>query len=185
MLTFDDLIRLLRERGSQQYDGEPVSQLEHALQTAHLAELADADDATVTACLLHDVGHLLAGLPGTPTLDGIDDTHEAVGAKALAHLFGASVTDPIRWHVAAKRYLCRAYPGYHARLSEDSRRSLILQGGVFDEGQAARFISRPGARVAVSVRVWDDLAKQDGIVTPPLDRFLERAARCTTRPFQP
>ena len=178
MLTLEDLVSLFRERGDQQYAGEPVSQLEHALQTAHLAEQAGADDAMVTACLLHDVGHLVAGLGGTPTLDGIDDTHEALGARAIQHLFSRSVTDPIRWHVAAKRYLCHADPGYHARLSEDSRRSLLLQGGSFDADQATRFMARTGARAAVDLRRWDDRAKQAGFMTPPLEHFLERAVRC-------
>jgi phosphonate degradation associated HDIG domain protein len=184
VLTLEDLIRLFRERGGQQYAGEAVSQLEHALQTAHLAEQAGADDATVTACLLHDVGHLVAGLGGTPTLDGIDDTHEALGAKSLRHLFDESVVGPIRWHVAAKRYLCRADPRYHARLSDDSKRSLVLQGGIFDDDQAARFIARPGATAAVSLRLWDDLAKQAGFVTPTLEHFMQRAVRCRITPVR-
>lgn len=178
MLTLESLAWLFRERGGQQYAGEPVTQLEHALQTAQLAEEAGADDAMVTACLLHDVGHLLAGLAGTPTLDGIDDAHEALGARALEPLFDASVTGPIRWHVAAKRYLCSVDASYLGRLSHDSRRSLVLQGGVLDAEQAARFIARPGARAAVALRLWDDLAKQAGLRTPPLEHYLCRAARC-------
>jgi phosphonate degradation associated HDIG domain protein len=178
LLTLDDVARLFRERGGRQYDGEPVTQLEHALQTAHLAEQSDADNAMVTAALLHDVGHLLTEHHGTPTLDGIDDTHEALGARSLAHLFDESVIGPIRWHVTAKRYLCRADPQYHARLSGDSQRSLVLQGGILDQAQAARFIAGPGAAAAVSVRLWDDLAKQAGLVTPTLEHFMQRATRC-------
>lgn len=176
--TLDDLLALYRERGAEQYDGEPVSHLEHALQAAHLAEQAGSDDAIVTACLLHDVGHVITGRPGTPTLDGIDDTHEKLGAKVLRGLFGPDVTDPIRWHVDAKRYLCRVDPLYHARLSVDSKRSLLLQGGIFSAEQATGFIARPGAREAVSVRLWDDLAKQPGLETPTLEHFFQRAARC-------
>jgi phosphonate degradation associated HDIG domain protein len=180
--NLDDLVRLFREHGGRQYDGEPVSQLEHALQTAHLAEQAGADDAMVTACLLHDVGHLVSGLDGTPTLQGLDDTHEALGARVLQPLFDPALLDPIRWHVAAKRYLCFADPGYHARLSDDSRRSLVLQGGIFDEGQAARFIAQPGAAAAVSLRIWDDLAKQVDYPTPTLAHFMQRASRCARVP---
>jgi phosphonate degradation associated HDIG domain protein len=176
--TLDDVLMLYRERGADQYDGEPVTHLEHALQAAHLAEQAGSDDAIVTACLLHDVGHLVSGRPGTPTLDGVDDSHEKLGAKVLRSLFGATVTEPIRWHVDAKRYLCRVDPRYHARLSDDSRRSLVLQGGIFSVGQAESFIARRGAREAVSVRLWDDLAKLPGLRTPTLDHFVQRASRC-------
>ena len=85
---------------------------------------------------------------------------------------------PIKLHVDAKRYLCGTNPGYFARLSEDSRRSLALQGGPFDAAGAAAFLDQPGARDAVLVRQWDDLAKQAGLATPPLAHFLARAARC-------
>jgi phosphonate degradation associated HDIG domain protein len=176
--TIDDLRMLFFTRGAEQYDGEPVTHLEHALQAAHLAEQADASDELVTACLLHDIGHLLTRRQGTPTLEGIDDTHQRIGAMYLRGLFGPLVVESIRLHVEAKRYLCAVDPSYHARLSEDSRRSLRLQGGVFSEEQAQTFILQATARQAVSVRVWDDLAKQPGLRTPSLEHFLERAARC-------
>jgi phosphonate degradation associated HDIG domain protein len=177
--TLDDLHALYLERGAEQYDGEPVTHMEHALQAAHLAEQAGAGDALVAACLFHDVGHLITGRPGSPTLEGIDDTHEKLGAKVLRGIFGPVVTEPIRWHVDAKRYLCHADATYHARLSVDSQRSLVLQGGIFNAEQAAVFIARPGAGEAVSVRIWDDRAKQPGLRTPTLVHFLARAARCS------
>jgi phosphonate degradation associated HDIG domain protein len=178
MLDLNDVEALFRRHGHAQYDGEPVTQLEHALQTAHLAEASGADDTLITACLLHDLGHLLADQGATPTLRGIDDTHQYVAIPFLRGLFPDAVLEAIRLHVDAKRYLCQANPAYHARLSEDSRRSLVLQGGVFGADQAAAFLARPGAKDAVLLRQWDDLAKQAGLATPPLAHFLERAARC-------
>ena len=182
MLSLSDIELLFARHGASQYSGEPVTQLEHALQTSHLAEQSGADDALVTACLLHDLGHLLndqgRGLNDTPTLRGIDDTHQYYALPFLRGLFPDAVLDAIRLHVDAKRYLCCANPAYRERLSDDSKRSLALQGGVFDAAQAAAFLALGGARDAVLLRQWDDLAKQADLVTPSLAHFLDRAARC-------
>ncbi|HWH82704.1 MAG TPA: HD domain-containing protein [Burkholderiaceae bacterium] len=178
MLDLNDIEMLFARHGANQYSGEPVTQLEHALQTAHLAEQSGADDALVTACLLHDLGHLLNDLGDTPSLRGIDDTHQYFALPFLRGLFPDAVLDAIKLHVDAKRYLCRANAGYHARLSDDSKRSLELQGGVFDADTAAAFLAQPGARDAVLLRQWDDLAKQAELATPSLAHFLARAARC-------
>lgn len=183
----DDIRQLFAARGAARYDGEPVTQLEHALQTAHLAEQARADDELVTACLLHDLGHLLlaerdAPQRDTPTLRGIDDRHQRAALPFLHGHFTARVLDAIEGHVDAKRYLCQSRAGYHDRLSADSRRSLALQGGVFSADEAAAFIARPGARDAIVLRVWDDLAKQPRLETPSLAHFLGRAALCVTPP---
>ena len=178
MLSLDDIETLYARHGHACYSGEPVTQLEHALQTAHLAEQSDAGDALVTACLLHDLGHLLNEQGETPTLHGIDDTHQYFVLPFLRGLFPAAVLDAIRLHVDAKRYLCASSDGYHAKLSADSKRSLALQGGVFDAEQAAAFLRQPGARDAVMLRLWDDLAKQPGFRTPPLAHFMACAARC-------
>jgi len=179
MLDLDAIETLFRRHGHEQYAGEPVTQLQHALQTAHLAEASGADDELVTACLLHDLGHLLADQGETPTLRGIDDTHQYIAIPFLRGLFPDAVLETIRLHVDAKRYLCAANPSYHDRLSDDSKRSLALQGGVFEAGEAAAFLERPGAKESVLLRQWDDLAKQEGLATPPLAHFLARAARCT------
>ena len=185
MLTLEDIELLFARHGSAQYSGEPVTQLEHALQSAHLAEQSGADDALVTACLLHDLGHLLNEQGETPTLRGIDDTHQYYALPFLRGLLPDTVLDAIRLHVDAKRYLCATDPGYFARLSEDSVRSLALQGGPFDEQQAAGFLDQPGARNAVLLRQWDDLAKQAGLRTPPLAHFLRRASNCLLTPARP
>ena len=181
MLSLADIAQLFARHGAEQYSGEPVSQLEHALQTAYLAEQSDASDELVTACLLHDLGHLLNEQGETPTLRGIDDTHQYFALPFLRGLFPDAVLEAIKLHVDAKRYLCRANDGYWAKLSDDSKRSLELQGGVFEPAEAAAFLLQPGARDAVMLRQWDDLAKQADWQTPPLAHFMGRAARCTVR----
>jgi len=178
MLTIDDIETVFARRGGEQYAGEPVTQLEHALQTAALAEADGGDDALVTACLLHDLGHLLQDLGATPTLRGVDDVHQYAAIPFLRGLFPDRVLGGIQLHVDAKRYLCATRAGYREALSEDSQRSLVLQGGTFDDAQAAAFIARPGAAEAVQLRLYDDLAKVAGAPTPPLAHFLARARRC-------
>lgn len=178
MLSLDDIKTLFERRGDEMYAGEPVTQAEHALQTAALAEAAGADDELVTACLLHDLGHLLQDLGETPTLRGVDDVHQYAALPFLRGLFPERVLGGIRLHVDAKRYLCATRAPYHDSLSEDSKRSLTLQGGVFSVAQAEAFIAQPGAPDAVKLRLWDDLAKTAGAETPPLAHFLDRARRC-------
>lgn len=180
-LTLADIETLFAVHGDAQYSGEPVTQLQHALQSAALAEAEGADDELVTAALLHDIGHLLpeqAALGDTPTLRGIDDRHQFAALPALRGLFGARVLAAIGGHVEAKRYLCAVRPGYHAALSADSQRSLQLQGGVHRADEAQAWIARPHAAEAVRLRLWDDRAKDPARVTPPLAHFLARAARC-------
>jgi phosphonate degradation associated HDIG domain protein len=181
MLTLADIEQLFAERGGEQYSGEPVTQREHALQTAQQAEAEDAGDALVTAALLHDLGHLLHDFGDTPSLRGVDDVHQYRALPFLRGLFADDVLNTIKFHVDAKRYLCATRPEYHAALSDDSKRSLILQGGVFSTSEAEKFIAQAGAEEAVRLRIWDDRAKVDGLVTPPLSHFIQRAARCAMR----
>jgi phosphonate degradation associated HDIG domain protein len=178
VLSLDDIELLFARHGAEQYSGEPVTQLEHALQTAHFAEQSDSSDTLVTACLLHDLGHLLNHHGETPTLRGIDDTHQYFALPFLRGLFPDPVLDAIKLHVDAKRYLCHVDTSYYERLSADSKRSLALQGGVFDAAAAAAFIGQPAAHDAVRLRQWDDLAKQADLTTPRLAHFLDRAAAC-------
>ena len=177
-LTLKDIEQLFADRGGEQYAGEAVTQLEHALQCALQAEGDGADDELVTAALLHDLGHLLHDLGETPSLRGVDDVHQYRALPFLRGLFTDEVLDAIKLHVDAKRYLCAARRGYHSALSADSKRSLLLQGGIFSAEEAARFIAQPGAADAVKLRLWDDLAKDENKVTPPLSHFLARARRC-------
>ena len=177
-LTLDDIEAVFARRGHEQYTGEPVTQLEHALQCALLAEQERADDELVTAALLHDLGHLLHDLGDSPTLRGVDDVHQYLAIPFLRGLFGDNVLGAIQGHVDAKRYLCATHPGYHAALSDDSKRSLLLQGGTFDDGETQAFIARPGAERAVRLRIWDDRAKTAGLATPPLAHYMQHLRRC-------
>ena len=179
-LTLEDIAQLFAAKGGERYSGEPVTQLEHALQCAMLAENDDADDELVTAALLHDLGHLLHDLGDTPSLKGVDDLHQYRAVPFLRGVFSDSVIGAIQSHVDAKRYLCATQPHYYESLSADSKRSLVLQGGVFNPEQSATFIAAPGAERAVRLRVWDDMAKAEGLATPKLGHYLDRARRCTS-----
>jgi phosphonate degradation associated HDIG domain protein len=170
-LVIEDLIKLYEVKGGREYEGEGISQLEHALQSAQLAEQAGAAPALVCAALLHDVGHLLNDKGETPTLRGVDDLHQYAALPFLRPYFPEAVLGPIRLHVDAKRYLCATRPDYYERLSVDSKRSLKLQGGVFAPAEAERFIGQPHAADAVQVRLWDDAAKVRGAATPGLAHF--------------
>ena len=167
----DQLIELLRTKGASQYGGERVSQCEHALQTAALAEQEEAPPALIAAALLHDIGHLLHEEWEQPALRGIDDQHEAIGADYLLPVFGPAVAEPVRLHVPAKRYLCATDPGYFARLSPGSVRSLALQGGPFTPARVAEFQTLPYAVDAVRIRRWDEAAKVPDRATPTLEQY--------------
>ncbi len=162
-------------RGHEAY-GEGVSQLEHALQAARLAEAEGADATLVAAALLHDIGHMLHDLPEDIAERGVDAGHERLASAWLSRFFGPAVCEPVRLHVDAKRYLCAVEPGYHDRLSEASRLSLRLQGGPLGPAEAASFAAHPHAEAAVLVRRWDDAAKVAGLATPDLAHFLPRMA---------
>lgn len=170
--TLSTLFDLYRQRGQSQYGGEAISQLEHALQCATLAEAAGQSAALITACLLHDLGHLVHHLGEDPALRGIDDRHEYRAMPVLEQMFPPAVTLPIRLHVAAKRYLCAVDKTCWVRLSLASQRSLELQGGIFSAEAAAQFIQQPYGPDAVHLRRWDDLAKDPQQKTPDLDHFL-------------
>ena len=171
-LTIPDICALFDSKGGRMYSGEPVTQREHALQSATLAESAGADAALITAALLHDLGHLLNDQGATPTERGIDDVHQYFALPFLRALFDDDVLLPIRLHVDAKRYLCATRPEYHDALSADSKRSLTLQGGVYSAAEAATFAAAPGAARAIEVRLWDDAAKTAGLATPPFAHFV-------------
>src|SRR3982751_4544895 len=139
-LALADIEKLFSEHGHIEYSGEGVTQLEHALQAAHLAEREGAAEELVTAAFLHDLGHLLNLQGETPSARGIDDQHQYFAIPFLRPLFPAPIIEAIRLHVDAKRALCALEPGYHDALSEDSQRSLKLQGGVFDAAPLEAFM---------------------------------------------
>jgi len=170
-LVIQQIFDLFASKGQGAYFGEAVSEMEHALQTAHLAETSGADTDQVVAALLHDVGHLLHGLPEDIAAQGIDGQHEQGGAQWLAQHFSPAVVDPVRLHVAAKRYLCAIDPTYLAGLSPASQQSLQLQGGSMANDEAKAFELEPHFRFAIAVRRWDDVAKIPGLAVPGLEHY--------------
>jgi predicted HD phosphohydrolase len=142
------------------YAGEPVTQLEHAWQCGRLAEKSGASAPLQLASWLHDVGHLLVNGEGTPTLRGEDDAHELVGARLLLPLFGPAVSEPVRLHVLAKRYLVTTRESYSKKLSPDSVRSLEIQGGLMTAPACTNFEMQTFFSDALKLRVWDDLGKK-------------------------
>jgi phosphonate degradation associated HDIG domain protein len=176
------IAHLYEHGGRQPYDGgrrESVTALEHALQCAQLAEWAGADGPLVAAALLHDVGDLIT--PDADT-DAADNRHELRALEVLQGAFGPEVLDPIRLHVAAKRYLVATEPGYRATLSPASLLSLSLQGGPMSEAEQRRFEDEPFAPQAVLLRRWDDAAKTPGKATPSIDYYLALLDEVRERP---
>ena len=173
-----ELGALLEGKGSHRYGLSDVNQLQHALQAALLVEKSGCDAALVTAALLHDIGHMVHGLGENPAKEGVDDRHEEVGRAYLAALFGPEVTEPVRLHVPAKRYLCATEPDYFARLSPDSVLSLKLQGGPMTPDEVATFCASPHAEAAVQLRRFDEDAKIADLPTPPVAHFLPYVKAC-------
>jgi phosphonate degradation associated HDIG domain protein len=157
-------------RGGDTY-GEGVSQLEHALQCATCAERDGAPPALIAATLLHDIGHLIHDLPQDVADHGVDTQHESLGSAFLSQHFGPDVTEPVRLHVAAKRYLATTEPGYHDLLSPASIQSLQLQGGLMSTEERARFAAERFADDAIRLRRWDDEGKVVGAKTAGLAHF--------------
>lgn len=168
---------LFTDEGSREYLGEAVTQAAHMLQAARLAEQEGAGDALIAAALLHDVGHFTGAVGGRELMAGTDNRHSDTGAAWLAQWFGPAVTEPVRLHVAAKRYLCATEPGYAETLSPASVYSLGVQGGPMSQAECARFAANPYAAEACRVRRWDDAAKDPDAATPPFARYRPLLAR--------
>jgi len=180
MSPVDAIAELFASEGAADYLGEPVTVAEHLLQAGALAEAAGAPPALVAAALLHDVGHLrgadaAAGevqLSGRALMTGTDNDHGRRGARWLSELrFPVSVSEPVRLHVAAKRYLCATEPDYFGRLSEASVYTLSVQGGPMNDAEARAFEAEPHAADAIAVRRWDDEAKDASAAVPGFDHY--------------
>jgi len=170
-----DLIAgLFAGEGMRSYLGEDVSLATHMLQAGALAERSSAPGHLVAAAVLHDVGHFeeigRRAADGQPP-EQADRRHEAAGADWLSQWFPEAVTEPVRLHVMAKRYLCAVEPDYLAGLSPASIRTLVLQGGVLSEAAARGFERVPHARAAIAVRRWDEAAKDPAVAPPPFEHF--------------
>ena len=172
------IVELIDAHGADQYGNEAVTQREHALQCAALAEAAGARPSLIAGALLHDLGHLIDKHAELGRRQPIDRQHEAIGAGWVARWFDPEVAAMVRLHVPAKRWLCQAEPGYFDTLSPASVRSLGLQGGAFSAAEAAAFHRQPNAEDAIAVRRWDDLAKVAGRATPPVAHFIPTLRAC-------
>lgn len=170
----ETIAHLFAQSGQDAYYGEPVTQLEHALQCAQLAEQAGADEETVVAAFLHDMGHLLPVESAEGYMDGYGTVdHERLGADFLRQRgFSEKVAQLIEHHVNAKRYLVYKKPEYFARLSEASLKTLEFQGGPMTPDEAAEFEKNPYFREILQVRGWDEQAKIPGLPTPDMTYYL-------------
>jgi len=165
MAAIDDIMSLFQTKGNTEYGGEKISQLEHALQAAHLAQADNAPPALVVAALLHDIGHLLGDGPNAP--------HEQLGHDWISQHFSAEVCEPVRLHVEAKRYLCATNGSYLEQLSPTSVKSLHIQGGPMTDAELDAFEEELYYPQAVKLRQWDDQAKVEKLAVPPLDTYRE------------
>ncbi len=174
-LTRDTIVGFLADiferRGGEEYLGEPVTMAEHMLQGAFLAEQAGESEVVVTAALLHDIGHFTSEFGMFSMADTKDRYHEEAGASVLAGFFPSVVTDCVRYHVAAKRYLCAVDPDYYDKLSEASVHSLKLQGGPMNPSEIEDFERNPNLTDIVRVRHYDDAGKLADMETPGFSHY--------------
>ena len=177
--VLETIEKTFNKRGKESYGIEPVTQLQHALQCALMAEEAQATNAQVVASLLHDIGHIMHDddLPDADT-ENYDDRHEEKAYEWLLENFGAAVADPVRLHVNAKRYLCTIDQDYEKKLTPTSYKSFLDQGGYMGEEELNQFKREPFYQEAVQLRIWDDLAKDSEKVTPDLNHYLPTIAAC-------
>jgi len=171
MNPINEIRNLFDQRGHLAY-GEGVTELQHALQAASLAAEDDAPKNLVVAALLHDIGHLLHGLSEDVAEQGIDGHHEYIGEKWLEKYFSPEISQPVRLHVAAKRYRCTVNSDYLAQLSPASLKSFILQGDKMNEDEVSAFERSPFFKNALQLRTWDDNAKDPEMETPLLEHYL-------------
>ncbi|MGH9026878.1 MAG: HD domain-containing protein [Acidimicrobiia bacterium] len=165
----DEILSLFADYGAHAYGGERVSQLDHALQSAWCAGQDGGADPLIVAALVHDVGHLLAGK--YMAAEGLDDEHERTGAEYLGAHFPPAVSEPVRLHVAAKRYLCVVESTYADALSEGSILSLELQGGPMRPDEAKAFEAEQFSADAIRLRRYDDDAKRPDALMPALGDY--------------
>lgn len=171
------LAGIFERRGGEEYLGEPVTMAEHMLQGAALAEKADMPERIIVAALLHDIGHFTSEFGTYHPDDTHDRHHEEAGAEVLEAFFPVIVTDCVRYHVAAKRYLCATKPEYLGRLSAASVHSLNLQGGPMDADEIAEFERNPNVAEIVQVRYLDDAGKHADMETPDFAHYASMVQR--------
>lgn len=163
--------------GDEEYLGEPVTMAQHMLQGATIAENNGQGDDIIVAALLHDIGHFTSEFGTFSMADTTDRFHEEAGAQVLAEFFPSVITDCVRYHVAAKRYLCATKPDYFKRLSAASVHSLNLQGGAMTPEEVADFERMPNLKKIIQVRYLDDAGKHAEMVTPDFWHFAPMVQR--------
>ncbi|OUS33681.1 phosphodiesterase [Rhodobacterales bacterium 56_14_T64] len=163
--------------GDEEYLGEPVTMAQHMLQGATIAENNGQGDDIIVAALLHDIGHFTSEFGTFSMADTKDRFHEEAGAQVLAEFFSSVVTDCVRYHVAAKRYLCATKPDYYKRLSTASVHSLNLQGGAMIPQEVADFARMPNLKKIIQVRYLDDAGKHADMETPDFWHFAPMVQR--------
>jgi predicted HD phosphohydrolase len=181
--TIVSLFSHIREQGEKDYLGESVSQLAHSLQAAHQARISGADNETILAALLHDIGHFIpmyADMPPMIAPGGCKvgrGSHDVFGEKYLRQLgFSEKICELVGAHVLAKRFLTATDQGYYDNLSERSKQTLQLQGGPFSEEEVEKAKKDPLLTEKLNVRRWDDLAKVPGMAVEPLEAYEAMAA---------
>lgn len=180
--VLQEIVDCFYQRGREQYGKECVNQLQHALQSATLAQESGAVSTLVAAALLHDIGHILDDRAMPESVEeNLDDQHEERGHTWVKRYFGEAVAAPVRLHVLAKRYLCTRDSNYEGQLSETSRKSFYDQGGVMSPEEIRAFESDPHWKEALEVRRWDDLAKDPNRQTECIEFFLPLLESCLTR----
>jgi [1-hydroxy-2-(trimethylamino)ethyl]phosphonate dioxygenase len=160
-LSSAHIIALYQQAARRIHSGERVTHLAHAWQCGRLADKSGAGLELQLASWLHDIGHLWAHQSASTT-DTAVKGHAALGSRLLEPLFGLAVSEPVRLHVLAKRYLVTTRASYAKKLSPKSLRSLIHQGGPLSEDECADFERQAFFAEAIQLRVWDDLGQKDG-----------------------
>ena len=168
MDILEQLESIFATEGARAYLGESISISEHMLQAAVRAEDMNAGDALVAAALLHDIGYF-SDVRMSATQK--DREHDRAGAAFLVGHFGPEVTEPVRLHVQAKRYLCAVEPDYRDKLSDASVKTLNLQGGPMHAEEVASFESNLHYREAVQLRRYDDEGKIEGRPLPSFSSY--------------
>ena len=181
LASLDDVLALWHEHGGRRHGPGPVTHSQHALWTAALARQAGAGDALVTAALFHDFGYLLH-MAGLPSGGGGCSTHDVLGATLLAEIFPPEVTEPIRLHEEAGRFLSWQQADYPRRLADAQRRDLTVRGGPMSASEACRFLAARHSADAIRLRRWDDAAHHPDMPMPGWQPLLQTATRCLRDP---
>lgn len=168
----EEIVQLLLSKGGSEYIGEPVTKLEHMVQSAEIAEEKSYSEDLILAALLHDIGHVCEPLTSENDMEGLGLLdHEYLGAQFLKERgFSEKIIQAVENHVPAKRYLCYKYPSYLSQLSEASLQTLKLQGGVMTYHEAIRFEQNPFFEDIIAIRKIDEQAK---IANKPLPANLD------------